>query len=285
MLLERIISLANKKNELLFLAMVRSLRETGCNLPVWVIPYDNNLFELPENCTWWIMPEIINWVDKNKLWPAYKKVQCFTVENYQFVDSDVIFLKDPALVLKTFNGFISSCTHWNNPQHTYTAETLEFFKKKSTTWQKLVFNSGQWACDKKLYDTEELIYFCENFYTDTLFRKTNLYKDQAAINLLVNYKNVPITNLTLPPVNMESTWAGDYLSNYSFDRFEANDKPYLIHWAGISIEDDKYINNYFFKFLSEEEKLQFSLLKPRKKTSADLLKEKLRETYNLIKNF
>ena len=285
MLLERIISLANKKNELLFLAMVRSLRETGCNLPVWVIPYDNNLFELPENCTWWIMPEIINWVDKNKLWPAYKKVQCFTVENYQFVDSDVIFLKDPALVLKTFNSFISSCTHWNNPQHTYTAETLEFFKKKSTTWQKFVFNSGQWACDRKLYDTKELIYFCENFYIDTLFRKTNLYKDQAAINLLVNYKNVPITNLTLPPVNMESTWAGDYLSNYSFDRFEANDKPYLIHWAGISIEDDKYINNYFFKFLSEEEKLQFSLLKPRKKTSADLLKEKLRETYNLIKNF
>jgi len=84
---------------------------------------------------------------------------------------------------------------------------------------------------------------------------------------------------------MESTWAGDYLSNYSFDRFEANDKPYLIHWAGISIEDDKYINNYFFKFLSEEEKLQFSLLKPRRKSSADLLKEKLRETYNLIKIF
>jgi hypothetical protein len=286
MILKKIISLANKKSELAFCAMVRSLRATGCNLPVWVIPFDNNTFELPENCTWWDMPEITGWVDKNQLWPAFKKIQCLTTDNYQFVDSDVIFFKDPAAVLLPFGGFITSCTHWNNPSHTYTPESLVFLKKKSTTWPKLIFNSGQWACESKLYETAEMIHFCETSYTDTLFRKNYLYKDQAGINLLVNYKNVPITNLTLPPVNMESTWAGDYLDDFSFNKFEQNDKPYLVHWAGTPVENNKFINSCLFKFLSRnEQELILSANLKIPKSGLDLLKEKARKTARFIKDF
>jgi hypothetical protein len=283
MQLEKIVSLANKKSSIQFLAMEKSLRETGCNLPIWVIPYDNNKFELPHNSFWWEMPEIINWIDKNKIWPALKKIQCLTTTNYQYVDSDVIFFNDPYLVLKPYMGFVTSCTHWNNPNHTFTEETLIFYKNKTTTWQRLIFNSGQWACDRKLYEIKELLYFCENFYTDTLFKKTNLYKDQAGINLLVNYKNVPIINLTLPPINMESTWAGDYLEDYSFDKFELNEKPYIIHWAGTPIKHSKFINKYFFKFLSEEQKKEFSFGQIKKESSFYALR-KLRTIYHSVRN-
>jgi hypothetical protein len=82
---------------------------------------------------------------------------------------------------------------------------------------------------------------------------------------------------------MESTWAGDYLDEYSFNKFEASEKPYLIHWAGTPVKNDKYINKYFFRFLSEDEKSQFLSLIPEKKSSVHLLREKLRSTYNFIK--
>jgi hypothetical protein len=38
MKIDKIISMANQKVRLRFLAMERSLRATGCQLPLWVIP-------------------------------------------------------------------------------------------------------------------------------------------------------------------------------------------------------------------------------------------------------
>jgi hypothetical protein len=260
--LKRIVSLANKNSQIQFLAMCRSLRATGCNLPIWVIPYDSNKFDLPDNCIWWEIPEITNWIDSNKMWPAFKKIQCLLIDNYQFVDSDIIFLRNPADILAPHSGFITSCTHWNNPNETVTQETVEFFKKKTTTWPKLVFNSGQWACDTKLYELKELIKFCETHYTETLFYKNYLFKDQAGINLLVNHKDITITNITLPPHNMQSTWAGDYLDEFMFNKLEQwSDKPYIMHWAGTQVNNYYGINQYIFKFLTEAEKTNFPIRK------------------------
>ena len=285
MQLQKIVSLANKNTALQFFAMERSLRATGCDLPIWVIPYDNDRFQLPKNSFWWEVSEILAWVDVHKLWPAFKKVQCLTISNYQYVDSDVIFIKNPELVLKPFEGFVSSCTHWNNPGHTYTSETLRFLRQKSTTWQKLVFNSGQFACDAQLYNAPELMRFCETNFVDTLFKKNYIYKDQAGINLLVNYKNVPITNLTLPPINMESTWAGDYLEQDTFSRFENTDKPYLIHWAGTSIISNQFINQYFFRYLFADESKTFGFQTEKKKTFPEVVREKVRKTVHFVKTF
>ncbi|TFZ63322.1 hypothetical protein E4631_22785 [Hymenobacter sp. UV11] len=285
MKLQRIISLANKNSELQFLAMCRSLRATGCDLPIWVIPYNDKKFELPENCIWWEVLEITTWIDKNRLWPAFKKIQCFLTENYQYVDSDVIFLKNPALVLQPLSGFITSCTHWNNPNETLTSETKIYFKNKSTLWPKLVFNSGQWACDTQLYNLYKLISFCETNYKDTLFHKNYLYKDQAGINLLVNYTNIEITNLTLPPFNMESTWAGDYLEEASFRRLDGwREKPYLIHWAGTPVTNYDGINSYFFQFLTESEKTLFSLSPVKIGYGRTTLKAKVKMICKIILN-
>jgi hypothetical protein len=283
MKLDKIITLANAKTEMAFTAMIRSLRATGCHLPVWVIPYDNDIFILPENCIWWEVPELITWVKANNMWPAFRKIQCFTTTNYQFVDSDIIFFKNPEEFLKDHTGFITSCTHWSNPGETITDETLPFFKNKSSTWPKLTFNSGQWACDEKLYEIADLKMFCENNYKETLFLKTEIYKDQAGINLLVNHTDIGVTNLTLPPINMNSTWAGDYTDANSFLNFEARDKPYLIHWAGTPVNNDKYINSYLFSFLEPHHKSQFLDMQSHSKKKS-VIKSKLKQIYRIIKH-
>ncbi|MVN92781.1 hypothetical protein [Mucilaginibacter aquatilis] len=284
MILERIVTLANEHSKVRFLAMERSLRATGCTLPLYVIPYDDNKFELPENATWWEMPEITGWIDKNKLWPAFRKIQCLTLPNYQFVDSDVIFFKNPEDTLEPLSGFITSCTHWMAPEHTFTDETLRYIKAKTTTWTRLVFNSGQFACDKVLYQADELMRFCETNFTETLFHKNYLYKDQPGINILVNCADVEISNVTMPPVSMASTWAGDYTDEASFERFEKHDKPYFIHWAGVPLTSRNYIHQYFFKFLTAEENAAFKLEGVKKLKFKDRMRIKIKAILNILNN-
>lgn len=268
-----------------FLAMVRSLRATGCNLPVWVIPYDEKKFALPPDCHWWEVSDLQNWIVKNRLWPAMRKIQCLTTSHYQFVDSDVIFLKDPETVLAPYSGFVTSCTHWNNPGHTVTSETLVYFRERSTTWPRLVFNSGQWACDRQLYTPEQLMQFCENNYQETLFEKTWLYKDQAALNLLVNHAQVPIFNLTLPPVNMASTWAGDYQDEKYCTHLNGTDAPYLVHWAGVPIQHEAAVNKLFFQFLSAAERQQYKVFKLHNCPPIERLKARMRLAKKAIRAF
>lgn len=286
MRLEKIITLANQKSRLRFLAMVRSLRKTGCELPVLVIPYDDNRFDLPENCTWWEQPPIAEWINGNGLWPAFKKIQCFSEKNYQFVNSDIVFLKNPEQVLQNLQGFITSCLHWNNTDHTTTDETIVAYKSRSTTWQKLVFNSGQWACDTILYpDPQALISYCENNFRETLFSKNYLYKDQAGINILVLMSNVRITNITLPPHDMESTWAGDYTRN-DFETYWSDPAkmPYLIHWAGCDMQADRPIDSLFLRYLTADETKQWrEYLKHEKRPKPGLI-QKIRKLRNVLRS-
>src|SRR5256885_5802561 len=107
MQLEKIISLANNKTRLRLFTMFRSLRAAGCNLPVWIIPYGNDRFELPDNCIWWENIVLTEWLDKHHAHKVMRKYQCLLEANYQFVDSDVIFLRNPENILKDFSGFIT----------------------------------------------------------------------------------------------------------------------------------------------------------------------------------
>ncbi|PWK79869.1 hypothetical protein LX99_00329 [Mucilaginibacter oryzae] len=253
MKLEKIISLANKNSELRFLAMVRSLRATGCNLPVWVIPYDDNQFDLPDNCLWWELEEVTNMLNRQKAHPMKRKYQCLLTANYQFVDSDIVFLKNPEDELKNLSGFITSCCHWNNPEYTFTQTSAVMFKEKSTTWQKNVFNAGQFACDTSLYSLTELkAAFAEPAYKECLIDFN--YHDQPALNLLVFLTGIKITNITLPPYNAESTWAGDYPSA-DYEKYWTDNakKPYLIHWAGCNMNLNRPIDRLFTGYLTASE--------------------------------
>ncbi|MEL6671268.1 MAG: hypothetical protein AAFR61_03725 [Bacteroidota bacterium] len=291
MKLEKIITLANAVVKPQFMAMERSLRATGCDLPLWVIPYDENLFELPPNAHWWREPALLSWIESQHLFKMCNKYQCFLTDNYQYVDSDIIFFRNPLEVLAPVQGFISSCTHWNNPDHTYNPQSKAYFQSKSTTWQKDIFNAGQFACDRVLYSLDSLIATCEGDFRDTLIRDINLYKDQVAINLLVGLSGVPVVNLTLPPYNMQSTWAGDYREKGFEAAYWSNPQtaPYLAHWAGIAIYDELAINEYFYQHLSEREKKTWEAQVEQafldsKKLSLEQAKNKLRRVKKALQS-
>ena len=253
MKLDCIITLASPEVRLRFLAMERSLRATGCQLPLRVIPYNEGRFDLPENAEWWLDTELAAWLERWHCHPAKRKYQCLTIPNHHFVDADVIFLTNPEITLATVSGFITSCGHWKNPSHTLTAESQALLSASSTNWQTRVFNSGQWACDQALFTPDRL----RNCAEEAAHAGTCLslpIPDQPGVNLLVHASGIPITNLTLPPHSMESTWAGDY-PDADFERFWSDParKPYLIHWAGCDMSQPRPIDRLMEQFLTAAE--------------------------------
>ncbi len=260
MKLEKVITLANESVRILFLAMVRSLRATECELPVCVIPYDDRRFELPEGCQWWEIREVLEWLDTLEPYRhsqhLMRKYQCLLTENYQFIDSDAIFLRDPEAALAPHSGFITSCGHWHSPVETFDEYSFPVLRERTTVWQASVFNTGQFACDRRLYDFQELKETAE----DARHRRTvleNPFHEQPGLNLLVNLKCVSVTNLTLPPNHMESTWANDYPDEFECFWSETGGEPYLIHWAGRKADGSRPIDQLFFKFLSLSEKGEY----------------------------
>lgn len=256
MQLTQIITLANKKTRLQFLAMERSLRSTGCDLPLRVIPYDDDLFDLPSKATWWTIPGILEWLDTHKCHPMMRKYQCLTLANYQYVDGDVCFVRSPEDALAPHSGFVVCCTDWNKPQFTYTPQSRALLSQKTSTFHKTLFNAGQFACDQVLYTPEELqTQAMQADFIDTCVNCT--MHDQPGMNLLVNTASVEITNLTLPPYNRESSWAGDYPGEHEPLWQDPQRKPYLIHWAGPTLEWPLPINQIFYDFLTRAEKAEW----------------------------
>ena len=257
MKVEKVITLANEHVRIPLLALERSLRNVGCHLPLLVIPFDNRTFSLPPNAQWWELPEITQWISKHQGRPHMRKYQCLIEKNYQFIDTDAIFLKNPEQVLKQHEGFVTSCGHWNNPGETLTEESEALLKRKTTVWQHLVFNTGQFACDRALYpDLRSLQATAENEECINTCLK-NPFHEQPGLNLLVHLSGVPITNLTLPPYSMESTWAGDYLDGYEDFWRDSSKMPYLIHWAGTKPQKNTPIGELFFNYLTHKEKEEF----------------------------
>lgn len=256
MKIDKIITLANRQVRLRMLAMERSLRAVGCDLPLWIIPYDNDRFDLPPNAMWWEVPEVTEWLARRSARPVMRKYQCLTTSGFQFVDADVCFLRDPIHVLENQHGFVTSCGHWNNPGHTVTLESERYARTQSTIWQSRCFNSGQFACDRQLYTFAELRAMAEDpDCAGTCLQ--HKFHEQPGLNLLVWKSGVDVTNLTLPPMNMESTWAGDYPGPYQQYWMDEARQPYLIHWAGTRMDMARPINEIFLNFLTEEERREW----------------------------
>lgn len=260
MTLEKIITQASPQVRLPFLAMVRSLRASGCHLPVWVIPYDDGKFELPEGCEWWDVTALTTWLasrvplDRSRY--AKRKYQCLLTSNYQFVDSDVIFLRNPATALEQCDGFVASCLHWSNPMHAITGQAVSHYQAQSTLWPARIFNAGQFACDVPLYTESSLIRTAEDpryAATITDFR----FHEQPGMNLLVHLSGVPVTNLTLPPHQMESSWAGDYLEFKHSAWTTPERTPYLLHWAGSKPDGSRAIDEHFLQYLDAGERAEW----------------------------
>ena len=54
----------------------------------------------------------------------------------------------------------------------------------------------------------------------------------------------------MPPVALESTWAGDYHEPGFETRFWHDEarKPYLIHWAGMPMDVERPIHQLFYQY-------------------------------------
>ena len=254
--LESIVTVASSSYRLRFLAMERSLRATGCDLPLKVIPFDDSRFSLPANSSWWEMPEVSTWLTERRAHPFLRRYQCLLTANVHYVDSDIIFLRNPAIELAPHSGFVVCCGQWRNVTHATTPVVESYLRTKSLLWQYLVFNAGQFACDRALYTFEQLQAVCESAeWSETILG--NRFHDQPGTNLLVNLSGVQITNLTLPPIRLQSSWAGDYRSEADLKWLKGNHAPYLLHWAGIPRDTQLPVDKLLLQFFSQSERQEW----------------------------
>lgn len=247
--------MASEEVRLDFLAMERSLRATGCDVPVYVIPFSDHRFELPENSTWWEEP--IAWTRRvagdRIRHPLQYRFYLLGIGGYQVADTDLIFLRNPSDVLRDHEGLIVACHQWHLADKAAPPDTLDLLRQQSSTWQSRLFNAGQFACGDPLYDLDELSeLLIAPPFVDHAFIGESPW-DQAGFNVLVAHRKPPMVNLCLPPHRMESTWAADYPGDYEKFWSEEHCKPYVIHWAGACLDQQFPINELFFQFLSESE--------------------------------
>ncbi len=282
MKLEKIITQANAAVRLEFLAMERSLRATGCKLPLLVLPYDEKKFDLPAGASWWEDETLFSWLASYQKHPGYRKYRCLLEANYQFVDTDVCFLKNPETVLLPYDGFITCCGHWHNPGHAVTAQSTQIMAEKSTVWQRRVFNAGQFAADRALYTPELLRKTAE----DARYRDMTLYPpfhEQVGLNLLVYLAAPPFVNLTQPPLEVESSWAGDYPGAFEPYWKDEAKRPYLIHWAGGVAQKNPPINELFLSHLTSAERKEWKERQKRKKSKNRTPAKRLRGVLRRIR--
>ena len=169
--------------------------------------------------------------------------------------------KIPRKVLAHLEGFVASCGQWRDPYSAVNETSLAFFKARSSLWQRNVFNAGQFACDRPLFAADQLKELIQRpDLAAACFRHPSnsfLVNDQTGLNLLVHESNVPMTNLNLPPSEMESTWAGDYPADFAPYWVSRKRTPYLIHWAGVRMDAVRPINKLFYDYLTRSERGEF----------------------------
>lgn len=252
MKLESIYTMADAGARLQFIAMERSLRASGCDLPLRVFRYKGATFDLPKNAEWF-RPPIVEWLRERGAHPMCDKFHCLTQPNVLFTDTDIVYLDNPASALASHGGFVVADTEWNKSQWTFTTASAEILSRKSSVWLQRVFNAGHFACDRTLYSDETLRATISEHETVCL----RSIHDQPGTNLLVALSGVPVTNLNLPPSPMESTWAGDYASDPEPLWTRAGAKPYFIHWAGPVLDEERPINRIFLEFLTAAERAEW----------------------------
>ena len=255
MKIDKVITMASRSVRLPFLVMERSLRGVGCDLPLMVIPYGDDLFELPPNAEWWPSPKFSDWLRKNNAHPTMAKYRCLTQENYAYFDTDILMLDDFRKVLEPHQNFVVADTEWSKPFCNYTPDSALILSQRSSLWKLRNFNTGHFCCDRALYTEDEVMGISEK----PEYRSTCLeypLHEQPGINLLVALSNVEVTNLSLPPYKMESTMAVDYLGEWEA-LWQSGQRPYFIHYAGSVLLDKLPINRLFYDFLTKEEQAEW----------------------------
>jgi hypothetical protein len=267
MKIDRIITLASNKVRIQFLAFERSLRAVGCDLPLLVIPYKNDRFDLPPNSEWWYDKDFTSWLQQRNAHPLMVKYLCLAEANYAFFDSDVCFIEDISKPLAHQDGFVVADTEVTKPAFSSTRETADVLARRTSLWSLRLFNVGHFACDIPLYSRTDLQSTCEKYRETCL----DCHIEQPGINLLVLLTGVTITNLCLPPYNMESTMAVDYPGAWE-NIWKEGRRPYFIHYAGRVL--GRYpISRIFYHYLTQAERKEWTAIEEQNYNSSRWLRK------------
>ncbi len=254
MKIDSIISMANAKVRLQFLAMARSLRAAGCDLPLFVIPYDDSRFPLPENAQWIEDEGLFAVIQKSAALPITRKYLALTQSNSAYFDSDIIHLRDPKKWLEPVSedAFAVADTRmalflrW-----TFTPETRELYQSKSTLWLLDNFNSGFFAHAAPIGEMAQIKEFFAA-YGNMVRGQTPTRGEQEGANFLVHQSGRRVFNLCLPPQRMESTMACDYSGNFEAVMRTPN-APAFMHYAGPGRNLDAAPARLIFEHLTASE--------------------------------
>ena len=258
---EKIITLANRKVKISFLVFERSLRAVGCDLPLLVIPYGNDRFELPSNAEWWDSQGFVSWLHQQKAHPMMAKYRCLTEANYAYFDTDICVLDDFRPILAPHTNFVVADTEWSKPEGATPTEAIAILSQKSSLWMLSLFNAGHFACDHALYSEAEIQSVSEEY------RKPCLefpHHDQPGMNVLVSVSNIEVTNLCLPPYRMESTMATDYRGEWE-GVWSRGHRPYFMHYAGSALTPDNPISGLYYDFMSKAERAEWTAMEEKKR--------------------
>lgn len=255
MKVDRIITMASEKVRLEFTAMERSLRATGCHLPLLVIPFDESRFPLPENAEWLTDDELFHSLSALDAVPVSRKYAALLQRNCAYFDSDIIHLRNPQewLTDAPSNAFVVADTEWNKAKWTFTSETKALYQAETTLWLLRNFNAGFFSFETPPLSKSKL---CE-LLAEPILRKiiqgnspTN--GEQAGTNFIVWRCGLEVCNLCLPPHYMESTMALDYPPDFETHLRSAY-PPAFIHFAGEGRNLNASIAKLIFDHLTEIE--------------------------------
>jgi hypothetical protein len=268
MKIDKIITMASPAVRLEFLVMERTLRATGCDLPLWVIPYKDEPFDLPPNASWLVDEELFATIARLRSARPCRKFLALTQSNAAFFDADIVHLRDLRSELDPLPGgvFAVADTEWNKARWTFSAATRREYQRKSSLWLLDNFNSGFFAFEEPILTQERILEFIADPQWGRSTREESVTAgEQAGINFLIHTSERPVLNLCLPPRRMESTMAVDYTESLEAtlaeeyredyqDLVSGPNGPFFLHFAGGMHFTKSRIAEIFGKALTERER-------------------------------
>lgn len=271
MTIGQILVLANKNAELQLRVLVRSLRNVGCDLPIWVIPCGAIDFKPPQGCTWIKDSKLLAFLRQQGAHPLYCKYETLLQRQFAYFDTDIVMLRDPREWLKAApsDAFVVADTEWAKNRWTFSPESRRFLTAISSRWPQLTFNSGFFAFEEPLYQEDELIETIQSpKMRGTCLDRKGSPIDQPALNWLVLLKQRKIFNFNLQEQGMESTMAGDYEESSDFDAILSGPlAPAFLHYAGPTFEEGHFLTKLFTSYLTAAEKREWDANIERKRAS------------------
>ncbi len=234
--------------------MERSLRATGCSLPLSVIPYDDRLFELPANATW---VDLRPFAQMLQPWSSagggFRKIAALFERDVALFDADIIHLKNPEEWLAPFESdcFVVADTEFSKATWTYTTRTKSIYRLCTSNWLAKSFNGGFFAFADLQLSPASITRAFSGAERD-LLNNLHIAAEQPSLNYLAHSLDLRVVNACLPPYAFESTMAVDYPSDYEPLLKKANGAPF-IHFAGGGRSLDLPVSKLFLDHLTKKE--------------------------------